>query len=165
MAKYRTLNLEELESLKAEFIRFLAAQSIPADDWVKIIETDKEREQELIDQFSDVVIEKSLFNTKYLEQRTAKRVLCYHVEEQSIKVIGLELGQEESFDFTTEFPLSDLVTLFEDTNVDISFILGNKKTEDVSMEIFHLIEEGAMISQGSELYDFLHTLKQHFSTE
>lgn len=163
MVKYRRLSLEELNSLESEFVRFLSAQSIPADDWVHIKENDQERENELIDLFSDIVIEKSLHNATYLEHRNNHRLLCYKVEEDHIIVQGLELGQDEQFDFSCEFQLSSLVTLFEDPKVEISFILGTKEAACINQEVFALIEEGAMISVGGELYDFITTLKNHFS--
>ena len=34
--KYRLLTLEELGELRPEFVRFLASQSITADDWQKM---------------------------------------------------------------------------------------------------------------------------------
>ena len=164
MTKYRRLNIEELEALETEFVRFLAAQSITADDWIKIKKEDKKRENELLDTFSDVVIEKSIYNVKYLEQRTEKRMLCYKVEEKEILLQGIEIGTDITFDFREEFPLSKLVTMFEDPNTDINFILGNKDiSENKLKEVFDLIEEGAMISLGSELYDFIGTLKEHFA--
>jgi len=50
--KYRRLRREELEELEPQFIRFLAAQSIPAQDWSKLKVTDEKRANVLIDQFS-----------------------------------------------------------------------------------------------------------------
>lgn len=162
MVKYRRLSIEELAELEAEFIRFLAAQSIVADDWVKIKESDEARKEELLDSFSDVVIEKTLFNANYLEQRTTKRILCYKVEESKIVLRGIELEDDSRVDFSGEFKLDLLVNLFEDPDVDISFLLGDKETEDVKKEIFDLLQEGAMISTSPGLYDFIGTLKDHF---
>ncbi len=51
-----------LEDLKDIFVNFLAANSITFEDWKKIKKNDKERVEELIENFSDVVFEKSLSN-------------------------------------------------------------------------------------------------------
>ncbi len=163
MVKYRRLTIEELSALESEFVRFLAAQSILAEDWEKIKNIDKERESELIDLFSDVVIEKTLYNAEYLEQRTSQRILCYKVEEDKILLQGLELGASEDFDFTSEFQLSTLVNLLENPNVELGFISGTKDADDINKEVFALIEEDAMISIDSHLYDFIGTLKEHYS--
>lgn len=42
--------------------RFLAANSITAEDWIKIQKEDKKMYDDMIDQFSYVVLEKSLLN-------------------------------------------------------------------------------------------------------
>jgi len=67
--KYRRLSSEELEQLQDNFIRFLAAQSITGMDWTTMKTANPERAEELIEQFSDVVIEKTLHNVEYLEYK------------------------------------------------------------------------------------------------
>ncbi len=57
---YRRLKNDELAELETAFIRYLALNGIPADDWVKIKKEEPGRMEELIDTFSDVVIHETL---------------------------------------------------------------------------------------------------------
>lgn len=166
MPKYRLLTQEELIQLEKVFVNFLAANSIIAQDWEKIKAEDKTRMDSLIEEFSDVVFEKTLSNVKLLEKRLENKILMYTFDENQISLNGIEVTGNLDIDFRKEFNVADLYKLFENQDLKISFIVGNKPYfEDIKKEIFDLIESGAMISQNNSLLDILIKLKAEYAEE
>lgn len=166
MPKYRLLTQEELIQLEKVFVNFLAANSIIADEWEKIKTEDAARMNSLIEQFSDVVFEKTLSNIKLLEKRLSNKILMYSFEEDNIILEGIEVIGDSNLDLRNEFNISDLHKLFENQDLNISFIEGTKPYfEDVKKEAFDLIESGAMISQNNILFDILKKLKSEYAEE
>lgn len=55
--KYRLLSQEELNELKAEFIKFLIINGIDADEWEKIKKEDPSTAKDIIVQFSESIFE------------------------------------------------------------------------------------------------------------
>ena len=156
MYKYRRLNREELELLRDSFIRFLAAQSITSEDWKKIQQNDEERDMALIDQFSDVVIEKTLHNVKILEQRNSRRLLFYEFFEQEIRLSGMEFEQIPPMDLTGEFPLDQFEKILQNRNVKYSLIRGHKRFDkDRLREIFNIMNQGATIPANDHLFNLV----------
>ena len=166
MPKYRLLNTEELKQLEGIFINFLSANSITADDWVKIKTNDKIRAKKLIEQFSDVVFTKTLANVDMLEKRMKDKLLMYKFDEDKITLLGLELSGSSPIDFRDEFSLKQLGDLFTDDKIDISFITGKKTYfEEPEKEIYDLMESGAMISQNVELFEMLEKLQNIYEDQ
>ncbi len=60
MAKYRSLSQEELKPLEEDFIKFLAANTVAAEDWDKIKKDDPKKAEGLVEIFSDIVWDKAL---------------------------------------------------------------------------------------------------------
>ena len=163
MPKYRLLTQEELKQLEGVFINFLAANSITACDWERIKKEDKEKTNSLIRQFSDVVFEKTLANVELLEKRLSNKLLMYKFSDEDITLLGLEIIGDSPMDFREEFNISQLSALFNDKNLNISFIIGTKPMfEDKKKEIFDLMESGAMISRNKELYEALEKLEKTY---
>lgn len=161
MPKYRLLTEEELKQLEGVFINFLAANSITATDWEKIKTQDLEKMRSLIEQFSDVVFEKTLSNVELLEKRLKHKLLMYKFSDNDITLLGLEIIGDSPMDFRKEFNISQLADLFNDEKLNISFIIGTKPMfEDRKKEIFDLMESGAMISQNNELFAALEKLQE-----
>jgi hypothetical protein len=72
LVKYRRLRKDELEELEGEFIKFLASNTVTADDWVKTKAETPEKAEDLLDVFSDIVFEKILEKVEYLEHKRPK---------------------------------------------------------------------------------------------
>ena len=159
MYKYRRLTIEELELLEDSFIRFLAAQSIPAGDWKQIQKTDPDRQMTLIDQFSDVVIEKTLHNVKVLEHRLPKRILFFTFSEEQARIIGIEFKEEPPFPLNAGFSLKELSQLLENKDIKYDLIRGEKPySQGKNREIFNIIQQGAQIPANEELFNFVYKL-------
>lgn len=156
MAKYRSLTIDELEELKDDFIRFLAAQSITGEDWEDIQKNDPDRQEKLIDHFSDIVLEKTLHNVKFLEHRSKRRILFFQFFEHKASLTGIEFEIDPVFPLDESFELKQLVDLLEDKNVNYSLLQGDRDYEtDRKMEIFQTIQQGAQISPNEDLFNFV----------
>ncbi|MGJ8666239.1 MAG: DUF6495 family protein [Patiriisocius sp.] len=148
--KYARLTKEQLESLKDEFINFLATQSITGDEWAKIKEKQPEVAEEEIDIFSDLVWEGALTQAKFLENISPKLLFLFSLGEAEMKLISLKI-LDESKDITTPKGYAWLQKNY--MNDDVEFFTATKKYEDRNADIFKLIQQGAVITKG-ELYGF-----------
>jgi len=164
MPKYRLLTEDELKELEGIFINFLAAKSITADEWEKIKKKDKDKMRELLEEFSDVVFEKTLSNVRLLEKRTPSKILFFIPDDEGIELLGLEVQGDAGIDFTKEFTTDDILALFDENNdTEVNFVMGKKPYfEDRKKEIFDLMQSGAMISQNDEFLNFFRQLKETY---
>lgn len=144
--KYTRLTKEQLEELHPEFINFLASQSIDKDEWDTIKVQNPEVAEQEIDIFSDLIWEGVLGNAKYLEHYSKNFIFLFHCTEVHMMTIiiralvtEVDLLHKEGLQW-----LSD--NLFTD-NVEVQ--RGQKVfADDRNMEIFKLIQQGAIFTDG-----------------
>lgn len=143
--KYRRLHLEELEELKDEFIQFLAANSIPADDWNELKKTSPEKVNGLIEMFSDIFWDKALSKIECVELREPKRIRVVRFEKEMASLIEVRLGQASTLDLTKAEDLQKLVSGKIDPNQEHpEMYTGERKySSERSLELFSFIEQGA----------------------
>lgn len=154
MFKYRRLTLDELQTLEDSFIRFLAVQSITGEDWKRIQQEEPQKQMELIDQFSDMVMEKTLHNVKILEHRTDRRILFYQFLETEARLYGLEFQKGIPVNLTDSFKLSDLAELIDNPDIKSSFISGSKKyLKERPFEILEVLELGGRLLTDDHLFN------------
>lgn len=154
--KYSRLTKEQFDELHKEFARFLASQSITADEWEKIKQDKPEVAEEELDVFSDLIWEGTLSKVSYLENWSKNQVYLFFFGESRIKLLAIKTSNQ-IIDFTNQEGIdwleknigSDEVELFEATKA--------LKTER-NLEIFTYIKQGAIISEGV----FFKTLKNLF---
>ncbi len=157
--KYRRLRREELEELEAQFVRFLAAQSIPADDWAKIKVTDEVKANALIDQFSEMVFDDVIRRTKFAEQRTEKQLLTFRCGEEKLELRGIVIEGDTSLDFRREEPPQEMVAKLKLSNAKLKILSAERiYRPDRESEVFSLLEQQAKISQGPELFELLDSM-------
>lgn len=148
MPKYRVLDSEELGAFEKEFVEFLVINSITADDWVKIKSEDKERTQEIISLFSDVIFEKLMRQTQYLIRRSKNNIACFHYQATQAVLVGLETDREDV----------DLLMISSKDNIPnegVSIYNSTKAYEKQrEVEMFEMLNAGAEISDG-KLYKAL----------
>lgn len=154
--KYRRLQREELEAVRDEFVQFLAANSVTADDWQKLIATDLQKANGLIDLFSDIFWEKALSRVNYLAARGAFVLRAYRADEAQLKLIQLEVPQNGRFRFDRDADMERLAQGHENLlSIQAQVITGSKNVrEERHQELFKLLESGAIPDQ-SRLYDSL----------
>jgi hypothetical protein len=154
--KYRKLTPEELKGLESEFIRFLASNTVTADDWVKIKEQDKQKAEHLIELFSDIVIGQTLEKVKYLDLKRPKDIRSFHCEKERIYLKGLIIEGDTNLAFNLDELPEKMLAQLKDSDAEIQLINAEKAyREDRELELFRLIEQGALISKDGHLYKML----------
>ena len=141
--KYRRLNTEELEALREDFIQFLAANSITAEDWTTIKTANPEQARKLIDIFSDIVWEKVLDKITHLEFRSSSQLRLMKFDENQAEMIDIKID-DSHFDFRNQKNLNDIAKgriQLKSLNPEIT--KGKKKHEKPrEMEVFYYLEQG-----------------------
>ena len=149
--KYARLTKEQLESLHQEFINFLATQSITGDEWQNIKETQPEVAEQEIDVFSDLVWEGALGQAKYLENFSPNLLFLFKLGTEEMSLISLKVLME-GIDITTQEGYSWLQKNY--SSDDVEFYTATKKySEDRNLDVFALIQQGAVITKG-KLFQF-----------
>lgn len=151
MAKYRPLTTDELEALEPEFVQYLVANGIPAEDWQKLLSEDVDAADRIIDLFSDVVMEGVLRKTSYVEFYSKQQVLAFCFREEEVSMMSMssshidaDFTDAEYIAFATANPPEDL-QLSRQTKAYV-------KTR--SEEVWDLLEQGCTVSDG-KLYKAL----------
>lgn len=158
--KYRRLYKEELEELESEFIKFLASNTVTADDWVKIKSDAPEKAEKLLDMFSDIVFEKILLNVEYLEHKRPRDLRVYKFHDTKVVMMGMYVEGETTLDFTKDLSPQEMMLQLNQSGGHIKMFSGEKPFKYTKeMEIFKIMEEGALISKDPTLFNTLSSLK------
>ena len=160
MIKYRRLTEEEFEMLESDFVRFLASNSIQAQDWQKLKSDFPDKVDELLDIFSDTVLEKVYAKAKYLLIVKPTELHAYKMEESFAILNGIRFSN-------TNLNLLDenqLETIFSSEKSFLShkpelFSLEKKYGKPKAEEIFFLIKQGAELAD-KEWFIFLESIKK-----
>lgn len=153
--KYSRLTKEQFEELHQEFINFLATQSITVDEWSDIKQNKPDIAEHELDVFSDLVWEGVLMKVKYLEHISENQMHLFHCIEKEMRLIAVKIKNEsinltskEGFDWLRNNLLSD----------DVEFFSAKKAySDDIPLDKFKLIEQGAIITKG-DLFDYFEKL-------
>lgn len=115
--QYRLLNEEEKEYFYKDFINFLSVHGIDGEEWNRIKKEDKKQATLYFAQFSDLILDRSLQNIKYLLK----------VEEQSVQYISTEKSEMEIYSLALENTISledktqeEIVNVFKENNFTVS---------------------------------------------
>lgn len=147
--KYRCLTNKELKELEDDFKTFLIANHVHAEEWEKINKTYPDKAQELVEMFSDIVLDKALKNIKYVEYVNKDNIKSFFCDENEITLIGVTSNSSD-VDFTKQ-------KLNEIKPSHLSLFKATKPyAKNRELEIFDLIESGCSIGH-KDLYDNLLT--------
>ncbi len=154
--KYRRLEREELEAVRDEFVQFLAANSVTADDWQQLIASDRDKANGLIDLFSEIFWEKALSRVNYLSSRGALVLRAYRADEEHLKLIQVAVPEEGHFRFDRNEDVQRLANGRETLKtIKAEVITGSKHVGTTrNEELFKLLESGAAPDK-DRLYDSL----------
>lgn len=147
--KYIRLSKEQLDEMHQEFINFLAAQSITADEWDDIKKNKPEVAEQELDVFSDLVWEGVLGKVEYLEHFSQQHMFLFKVGDLKISMISVEV-ENKSIDITTAQGYKWLQENFMKDEVNL-YSSSKLLSDDRNNDIFVLIRQGANITQG-DLY-------------
>lgn len=144
--KYARLTKEQLEELHPEFVRFLASQQIDKAEWDKLKEEKPEVAEQEVDVFSDMIWDSVLEKAEWLEHYSKNHIFLFKLDAEGMESIVIHAHNAPA-DFMTE---SGLMWLNENIFSEEVHLSRGKKAfgEDRKAEIFSLIEQGAILSDG-----------------
>ncbi|MEP5791758.1 MAG: DUF6495 family protein [Cyclobacteriaceae bacterium] len=141
--KYRELTTDELKELEKEFVEYLIVNGITADDWLKIKEQDKEKAEDIITLFSDVILEGVLRKVKFLEFRAKSDIKAFQCLKEKIVLVGMTT-ENPAIDFTNESFFKEPITKEGIKIYTIDKAYSTNREE----ELFKMIESGCKIADG-----------------
>lgn len=149
--KYARLTKEQFEEMHQEFINFLAAQSITAEEWEEIKANKPEAAEQELDVFSDLIWEGVLNKVEYLEHFSPRQMFLFNITTATINLIAVKI-EKENVDITTKGGYKWLQENLMDDDVNI-FTSTKAMSDDRNKDIFALIKQGANITKG-DLYRY-----------
>lgn len=155
--KYRRLSKEQLLELHPEFINFLAAQQITAQEWANIKAYKPEVAEQELDVFSDLIWEGVLGKVTYLENISPSQMHLFNLGEKLMKLIAVRVHQP-GIDLTTKTGFAWLRHNLTTNAVEI-MVAKKEYTADKNLDKFKLIEKGAVITKG-ELFRYFEEMIQ-----
>lgn len=159
MTKYRRLTEEEFELLEIDFVRFLASNSIQAEDWQKLKSDSPEKVDELLDIFSDTVLEKVYAKTEYLIIVKPTELHAFKMDELCAKLIGVRF-KNTNLNLLEKHNLESVFSSKESflSNQPDLFSLEKKYDKTKAEEVYFLVKQGADVVD-SKWFDSLNSLK------
>lgn len=158
--KFRRLTNEELGELETEFTRFLASNTVTANDWEKLKKEDHEKTEGLINIFSDIVFEKTIEKLEFLQLKTPKDLKIFHCRKENIELMGLKVDGETSLDFTQNNEPQAMMQMLQLSGAKLQLYNAQKKykNDDRAKELFEMMQNGCLISDG-KMYETLKNLQ------
>ena len=158
--KYRRLTQEELHQLETDFIRFLAAHSIPAEHWEQLKKKSPEQVEHLIEKFSDVVFEKALKNAVYLELKTKQDYRTFHCLANKVIIRGIMVESSSDINFTIKQNPQEMIQAIQNAKAKLKVYSAQRiYKKERKLEVFELIKMGALISKDGAMFKTLESLE------
>ncbi len=159
--KYRRLRPDELEEVRSQFVRFLAIQGIPAQEWARLKAEEPERVDALLDQFSEIVFDEVLKEVQYLEHRSSADLKVFRCGKQKMELMGLRVAGESDLDFTRDQDPKAMIRMLAESDARLQLYAAEKNYGKArELELFELMESGARILRDSSLFDTLYQLRK-----
>lgn len=155
--KYSRLTKEQFEELHQEFINFLVSQQIDKKEWDEIKEQRPHVADQELDVFSDLIWEGVLTKAKFLEHYSKNHIFLFSCDDTKIDTIVIKSLKPE-VDFLTQKGLQWLSDAVFTDEVEVKY--GAKEFEsDRNAELFGIIQQGAILSEGVLYGEFKEMLK------
>lgn len=155
--KYRRLTKEELIPLEKEFIHYLSANQITADDWEEFKKVDPDGANKLLDLFSDVVFDKILDDVHYIEVKDNKGIKVFRFTDEVAEMIGIRFDVENYPNLST---LTELLNQINSEKIPVQLVVAEKKLDESrNQEKFALLQSGGVILKDSAAFDQLAKIK------
>jgi hypothetical protein len=156
MPTYRRLTQEELKHFESEFIDFLVVNGIVSDSWQQMKMDNLKDANEVIDLFSDVIFEKVMRKSHYLEQRLNNQLFCFYFGDEKAELMLVTFDDNIN---VSEVNFDEMILKMNDgsglTKINYQTKAYTNKREK---EMFDLIESGCEVTQG----DIFKKLKAYY---
>ena len=140
--KYTRLSLQDLKDLEKEFVEFLVINGIPADEWEKLKSKDKDKVEQVIDQFSDVIWEGVLRKTEMVEHRRADKLTVCRVKDGELITLLIR-SLDRDLNLTKQEDLDQVFLNLDKHDVNVH---TDKFEKPDTEQLFELLQVGFYIS-------------------
>ncbi|WP_010252937.1 DUF6495 family protein [Myroides injenensis] len=155
--KYSRLTKEQLEELQPEFVNFLASQQIDKEEWDRIKTEKPEVAEEELDVFSDLIWEGVLQKANFLEHYSKNHIFLFSFDDKEIHTIVIK-SLKPDVDFLKKEGLEWLSDAVFTDEIEVKHG-GKAFGEDRNSEVFDIIKQGAILSDGVLYNQFKDMLK------
>jgi hypothetical protein len=141
--RFRCLNNEELKELDSELIQFLIVNNVYKEDWALMNQESPHKAKELIEMFSDIVLDKVYNKVSFLERQVPKQLCVCSLSDSIGEMITIE-AIEDGVDLTKEDVVDECLLI---SPSKITIYHGKKTFKKAKAdEVFLLLNHGFLVS-------------------
>jgi hypothetical protein len=146
--KYRLLTTEELELIENDLKQFLVVNHVYKEEWEEINKSNPKLATELVELFSDQVLQIVYEKVKFLEHRSVDSCFVFQCHPEKLELIAIQKKNAEStVDLSTPESIHDALTNFPK---ELTFFRTEKPYADPrELEIHNMLEQGCVNSTAS----------------
>jgi hypothetical protein len=142
--KYRILSKEELSHLEEDFKHFLIVNGVHAEEWEALNKNEVDKAVQLVEVFSDTVLQKVYEKIEYLEFRSLDTCMVFQLCEAKIELISIHRKAESTADLSTVESIHETLKNHAD---QLTFFKTEKNySKNREAEIHDMIEQGCLLS-------------------
>lgn len=141
--KYRILSQDELELLEEDFKAFLIVNGVHNEEWVEMNASNPEQAVQLVELFSDTVLDKVYTKVRFIEHRSEKSCMVFHLKDDKIELISISATGDD-VDLTT--PESIHNALVKNAGSLSIFKTEKPYAQERTLEIHEMLEQGCVNS-------------------
>ena len=142
--KYRCLTDDELRLLADDLKHFLIVNGVHAEEWEHMNKVNPAKAVQLVELFSDTVLDKVYSKIEYLEHRSPEACLVFHFDESKIELISIQRNQDAKLDLSTPENIHE--ALSKQAGQLTFFKTKKHYTKERNHEIHQMIVQGCFIS-------------------
>jgi hypothetical protein len=141
--KYRMLDKEEMQIFDEDFKHFMITNGISNEEWLEMNKTDLKKATQLVELFSDTVLQKVYEKIQFIEFRSLDSCIVFNCLKDNMELISLN---KKGGDVNLSTPESIHNALTEQADNLTCFKTSKTYTSTRELEIHQLIEQGCFNS-------------------
>ncbi len=145
--KYRILSDEELEVFAEDLKHFLIVNGVHGEEWEEMNKVNPEKAVQLVELFSDTVLQIVYEKLQFIEHRSATSCLVFHLKSDHVEMISLNAKPDSTADLST--PGSIHAALVNQPYELTVFKTSKPYTKERELEIHQMLEQGCVNSTES----------------
>lgn len=143
MLKYRMLTKEEMEIFDEDFKHFMITNGVTNEEWIEWNKTNLDKATQLVEVFSDTVLQKVYEKIKYIEFRSLDSCIVFYCDLDKIEMISIN-RKNDSVDLSTPDSIHDALSKNEKA---LTYFKTSKSYSTLrEQEIHQMIEQGCFNS-------------------
>lgn len=142
--RYRMLNNDELIHLEEELKQFLIVNGVHGEEWARINQQEPDKAIQLVQLFSDNVLEKVYDKIEVLEFRSPESCLVFHFDDKKTELISIQRKIGSDVDLST--PENIHYALINSSDQLAFFKTEKSYNTQRNNEIHQMLQQGCFVS-------------------